>query len=379
MAKVSRTRPEMKMDDRTLMEFAATLYREQSAQSRPWNGRQITNAFQTALALATFKSPSQGGSRLTTAHFRQVSEASEQFEQYLTAIHGDHFTSERRPFLAHAHSDDARPRRSRTAISRNRSGPDNHFDSLWGIYTSSESSIESPGIARNHTVPQDSEPSQVPATVAPLQPPLQPYGNHQRYSHNPAFPMYYFPQQTMPHLHAWPPEMQQPVVVPAGMLHAIQTPQTGYMTTPMAPLQHQQNQFPIPSSTSPLPTFNTSRSDLGQTQTGPWPSPMPRGTMHPAQLFQSNISTPVTTAHSSLRDQVSDLQNVVLPQTQDAQLRTSHPRDVTRSGHGRKQRGRESMRSGSHKSQGGRPARGRPWEHSANDAQGFWSQLERDT
>lgn len=64
-----------------------------------WNGRQIRNAFQTAIALSEFearKSNAKGfdGSFkaspvLTTDHFKKLARASAQFSEYLRETHGD--------------------------------------------------------------------------------------------------------------------------------------------------------------------------------------------------------------------------------------------------------------------------------------------------
>ena len=74
----------------------AIAYWEANATMR-WNGRQIRNACQTALALAEFEA--QGGSvehivypnavvKLTTAHLEVVSDAYKGFMQYLKDIYG---------------------------------------------------------------------------------------------------------------------------------------------------------------------------------------------------------------------------------------------------------------------------------------------------
>lgn len=64
-----------------------------------WNGRQIRNAFQTAVALAEFKSKkldakeadksSRTSPELTTDHFKKLARASAQFSEYLRDTHGD--------------------------------------------------------------------------------------------------------------------------------------------------------------------------------------------------------------------------------------------------------------------------------------------------
>lgn len=60
---------------------------------RRWNGRQIKNAFQTAIALATwdYNDDTEGQSlqrpRLTDKHFKVVSETSAHFDDYLGKTH----------------------------------------------------------------------------------------------------------------------------------------------------------------------------------------------------------------------------------------------------------------------------------------------------
>ena len=55
----------------------------------PWNGRQIRNAFQTAMALALQEAYIKGGKpQLTEHHFEQVARASNEFDRYLKMLHG---------------------------------------------------------------------------------------------------------------------------------------------------------------------------------------------------------------------------------------------------------------------------------------------------
>lgn len=68
-------------------------------QEIQWNGRQIRNAFQTAVALAEFEARqrdtqrAEGSSKtppvLTTEHFKKLARASAQFSEYLRETHGD--------------------------------------------------------------------------------------------------------------------------------------------------------------------------------------------------------------------------------------------------------------------------------------------------
>ena len=79
-------------DRKKILGFAATHYRELAKSESTWNGRQIRNAFQTAIALAEWKAcnlqddyPDAGPfvPILTTEHFERVAKASSQFDDYL--------------------------------------------------------------------------------------------------------------------------------------------------------------------------------------------------------------------------------------------------------------------------------------------------------
>ena len=83
------------IEEKEILHFASE-YWQQNKKKR-WNGRQIRNACQTALALAEFTA--QGGShwtvknagaevRLTVAEFNTVSKAYLEFLKYLKAVHG---------------------------------------------------------------------------------------------------------------------------------------------------------------------------------------------------------------------------------------------------------------------------------------------------
>ena len=80
-------------DDRKgILKFASKHYKELAQSETTWNGRQIRNAFQTAIALAEwdahqsqlkFKSPVPLKPRLEPSHFEQVAKASKHFDAYL--------------------------------------------------------------------------------------------------------------------------------------------------------------------------------------------------------------------------------------------------------------------------------------------------------
>ena len=80
-------------EDRTgILRFASKHYKELAVSETTWNGRQIRNAFQTAIALAEwdayqgqlkFKSPVPLKPRLESEHFERVAKASKHFDAYL--------------------------------------------------------------------------------------------------------------------------------------------------------------------------------------------------------------------------------------------------------------------------------------------------------
>lgn len=75
----------------SLIAFAWKLYERQSNNIKSigpaWNGRQIRNAFQSALALAQNESnQSQERTALETSHFRKVADVSSQFNRYIWRV-----------------------------------------------------------------------------------------------------------------------------------------------------------------------------------------------------------------------------------------------------------------------------------------------------
>ena len=78
-------------DVKGITKYAKRHYRTLEKSKRAtWNGRQIKNAFQTAIALAEFDAKTERISRpmLSTRHFEVVAKASEGFDYYLSMIHG---------------------------------------------------------------------------------------------------------------------------------------------------------------------------------------------------------------------------------------------------------------------------------------------------
>ena len=79
------------IDVKGVTKYAKHHYRTLEESNRgKWNGRQIRNAFQTAIALAEFDAKTEHRAKpfLTTKHFKVVARASEGFDQYLSMIHG---------------------------------------------------------------------------------------------------------------------------------------------------------------------------------------------------------------------------------------------------------------------------------------------------
>jgi len=75
-----------------ILQFATDHYNELSGSGAQWNGRQIRNAFQTAIALAEYQAQQIRKEYeiegvlppcLRKAHFETVAKASKHFDQYL--------------------------------------------------------------------------------------------------------------------------------------------------------------------------------------------------------------------------------------------------------------------------------------------------------
>ena len=106
----------LEFDRKKIESYAKQHYKELTKSNRAtWNGRQIKNAFQTALALAEFdaKDKHQTKPVLTTEHFDVVARASEGFDYYLSRIHGTDADRARRDGQR---DDDLRDMRSRPAL-----------------------------------------------------------------------------------------------------------------------------------------------------------------------------------------------------------------------------------------------------------------------
>ncbi|KAI4193014.1 MAG: hypothetical protein LQ350_008504 [Teloschistes chrysophthalmus] len=92
--RLDRSKKSMDVETDEIYEYARNHYRELHRKGKTtWNGRQIKNAFQTAIALAEFDANQRhrgGGSKpiLALEHFKVVAQAAEDFDDYLYGLHG---------------------------------------------------------------------------------------------------------------------------------------------------------------------------------------------------------------------------------------------------------------------------------------------------
>ncbi|KAI0529920.1 hypothetical protein GGR58DRAFT_277234 [Xylaria digitata] len=92
---LERSKDKVQADKDELIRYAKKQFHRADENSR-WNGRQIYNAFKTAIALAEFERANDGGSKksknqlavLTESHFRQVAHVAKKFDEYLLETHG---------------------------------------------------------------------------------------------------------------------------------------------------------------------------------------------------------------------------------------------------------------------------------------------------
>lgn len=82
----------IEFDHADILKYAKVFFESQkrpAARSGPvWNGRQIRNAFQSAVALAAYRHRGTQKILLTRDHFEKVSKVSNQFNDYLWSIQG---------------------------------------------------------------------------------------------------------------------------------------------------------------------------------------------------------------------------------------------------------------------------------------------------
>ncbi|KAL1867904.1 hypothetical protein Daus18300_006179 [Diaporthe australafricana] len=79
----NKNMPEVAIDEKKIVHFA-----KKNFEALHWNGRQIRNAFQTAVALAEFESRKAGGKSPEVAkkHFQRVAAATSEFDEYLKQV-----------------------------------------------------------------------------------------------------------------------------------------------------------------------------------------------------------------------------------------------------------------------------------------------------
>ncbi|OJD18719.1 hypothetical protein AJ78_01256 [Emergomyces pasteurianus Ep9510] len=92
---IKKNGPDIDIEEDKIRRFANKHWQENKYKpSRRWNGRQIKNAFQTALALANwdFREAKQGSKLdrplVKAAHFIRIAQTSAHFDDYISNIHG---------------------------------------------------------------------------------------------------------------------------------------------------------------------------------------------------------------------------------------------------------------------------------------------------
>ncbi|KAL8836140.1 MAG: hypothetical protein Q9170_003033 [Blastenia crenularia] len=88
--RLGKSKKALEVEGEEIYEYARKHFRELYKKGKTtWNGRQIKNAFQTAIALAEFDANERGGRPvLGLEHFKVVAQASEDFDDYLFRVHG---------------------------------------------------------------------------------------------------------------------------------------------------------------------------------------------------------------------------------------------------------------------------------------------------
>lgn len=98
-----KTKIKIKFDESSLLRYAKLHYRERQQDGTSWNGRQIRNAFQTAISIGQYRRLKQIGEAeargeepkkstryitLSVASFKAVAETTSDFEKYITKTRG---------------------------------------------------------------------------------------------------------------------------------------------------------------------------------------------------------------------------------------------------------------------------------------------------
>ncbi|KAI2465920.1 hypothetical protein F4781DRAFT_407511 [Annulohypoxylon bovei var. microspora] len=134
------------IEDEDLIDYAQELWDD----NHRWNGRQIRNAFQSAVALAQHNSkqglhsPNSNSERavsLTREHFIPVVAATEEFESYLAKTHGE--TESARAKLRQVRNDDFEQASSGNALRHNEGMEPSRESQRWGTPESQSSRQQS--------------------------------------------------------------------------------------------------------------------------------------------------------------------------------------------------------------------------------------------
>ncbi|KAI4276855.1 MAG: hypothetical protein LQ337_002202 [Flavoplaca oasis] len=89
--RLSRSQKAFEVETEEIYDYARRHYKDLHRKGKTtWNGRQIKNAFQTAIALAEFDANKKEAGKpvLALEHFKVVAQASEDFDDYLCRVHG---------------------------------------------------------------------------------------------------------------------------------------------------------------------------------------------------------------------------------------------------------------------------------------------------
>lgn len=79
------------IDEEKILDYAMDHFddlKKAGGRGAGWNGRQIKNAFMSAIALAHYRIPEGERVKLKVSHFEKVARASKEFDEYLTRAHG---------------------------------------------------------------------------------------------------------------------------------------------------------------------------------------------------------------------------------------------------------------------------------------------------
>lgn len=88
LKRISENHKDLEVDQDEILDWAHEYMRDcEDKAMKLWNGRQIYNACQTAVAIAQFQAK-DGKAKMTEAHFDTIAKASRQFDEYLEQVLG---------------------------------------------------------------------------------------------------------------------------------------------------------------------------------------------------------------------------------------------------------------------------------------------------